>query len=58
MQQVRVDILKKYRTTLVLTGDKYQEYSRVKNELYNNFGHIEPDEYNLWVDEVCKILGI
>ena len=54
----QMDILKKYNTNPVRTGDKYQEYSRVKNELYDNFGEIAPDEYDLWVSEVIKILDI
>lgn len=58
MDQEIPEILKKYNTRPGLSGDKYQEYSRLKNNLYNEFGNIDSGDYNLWVDEVTRILGI
>ena len=52
------EILKKYNTYPVLNGDKYKEYSRLKNNLYNEFGYIEHGDYDLWIDEVTRILGV
>ena len=52
------EILIRYKTNPKTTGDKYQEYSRLKNNLINEFELINPNEYDEWVYEVCKILGI
>jgi hypothetical protein len=58
MDQEIPEILKKYNTLPGLSGDKHQEYSRLKNNLYNEFGHLDPKDYDLWVDEVTRILEI
>jgi hypothetical protein len=39
-------------------GDKYREYGRMKHEFYVKYGHVDPREYDAWIDAVVEELGI
>lgn len=51
-------LLNKYHITLRRTGNKYLEYTRIKKELFDKFGDIDPKEYNEIIRLVTTELGI
>jgi hypothetical protein len=39
-------------------SNRWTEYSRMKEEFYRKFGHVDPRDYDEWIAVVTDELGI
>lgn len=53
-----MEIRIKYPVKLDLSGDKYKAYSMALSELFERYGDLPPDEYDIWNADIMDRLKI